>query len=57
MTLHSLLQIATEFRARAAAAVLEDERRELLYLAEEYEAVACAEFPDRMAPFSVNLPK
>ena len=57
MTLHSLLQIATEFRARAVAAVLEDERRELLYLAEEYEAAACAEFPDRMAPFSVKLPK
>ena len=54
MTSHSLLQIAAEFRARAAAAVLEAERRELLYLAEEYEAVACADFP---APFSVKIPK
>lgn len=57
MISHSLLQIATEFRERAAVAVLETERAELLYLAEEYEAVACADFPDRIGPFSVKIPK
>ena len=36
---------------------LETERAELLYFAEEYEAVACADFPDRIAPFSVKIPK
>lgn len=57
MTSHALLQIATEFRERAAVAVLEAERIELLYLADEYEAVACADFPDRIHPFSVKIPK
>lgn len=57
MISHTLLQIATEFRERAAVAVLETERAELLYLAEEYEAVASADFPDRIAPFSVKIPK
>lgn len=57
MTSHMLLQIAAEFRQRAAVAASDTERVELLYLAEEYEVVACAEFPDRIQPFSVKLPK
>lgn len=57
MNAHMLLQIAVEFRERAAVAVSDEDRTELLYLAEEYEAVACADLPHKIHPFSVKIPK
>jgi hypothetical protein len=57
MNSHVLLQIAAEFRERAAVAVSDEDRTELLYLAGEYEAAACADFPHKIHPFSVKIPK
>lgn len=57
MASHILLRLAAEFRTRAAVAASEAERVDLLYLAEEYETVARADFPDEIHPFSVKIPK
>lgn len=56
MTPLGLLQLAAELRKRAAAARLQ-ERADLLFLAEEYEATARRGQPDKDASFSVRLPK
>lgn len=57
MTVSGLLQLAAELRKRAAAAKSEEEKRDLLFLAEEYEAEARRGAPDKLVPFSVRLPK
>ncbi len=55
MTSADLLQLAAEFRQRAAAVGLA-ERADLLFLAEEYEAAA-GTAADKQAPISVKLPE
>jgi len=55
MTSADLLQLAAEFRQRAAAVSLA-EQADLLFLAEEYEAAART-VADKPAPISVKLPK
>lgn len=56
MTPPGPLQLAIELRKRAAAARLQ-ERADLLFLAEEYEATARRGASDKDVPFSVRLPK
>ncbi len=56
MTRHGPLQLAAELRKRAAAARLQ-EKADLLFLAEEYEAAARCGAPDKDVPFSVRIPK
>lgn len=56
MTPPTLLQLATELRRRAAAAELQ-QKADLLFLAEEYEATARGHTQDKDLRFSVKLPK
>jgi len=52
----ALLQLAAEFRRRAAAAQL-PEKADLIFLAQEYEAAARIAPMDKEGSFSVKLPK
>lgn len=56
MTCRGLLQLAAELRKRAAAATFQ-EKADLLFLADEYEATARLGASDKDVPFSVRLPK
>ncbi|MCD2314794.1 hypothetical protein LQ954_01375 [Sphingomonas sp. IC-11] len=56
MSAHQLLDLAMKLRARAASAG-PSEREDLLFLANEYEAMAARSFKtDQAEPVSVILP-